>query len=112
MVYHLVMPRNMTREEYNAHMKVYIGQRYHRIRNEAVARLGGKCVQCGSVDDLEFDHIDPMTKVKSFAHIWSYSNDKREAELVKMQLLCKPCHIRKSVENDDYGTGHKRNMGL
>jgi hypothetical protein len=25
--------------------------------------LGGRCVRCGANEDLEFDHIDPSTKV-------------------------------------------------
>jgi 5-methylcytosine-specific restriction endonuclease McrA len=44
----------------------------------------GKCVQCGSRERLEFDHIIPV--------IASGSNTKRN-----IQLLCESCHRPKSA---------------
>ena len=35
-----------------------------------VQRLGGKCARCGSIENLQVDHVDPRTKkfeVKSFS---------------------------------------------
>lgn len=32
-------------------------------RDRLIEMLGGKCVRCGATEDLEFDHIDPSTKV-------------------------------------------------
>ena len=63
--------------------------------------LGGKCAECGSEESLEFDHIaDDRDSTKRRA----ISNMLREAkwhdiltELEKCQLLCKKCHITKTV---------------
>jgi hypothetical protein len=32
-------------------------------RARLIEMLGGACVRCGATEDLEFDHIDPSTKV-------------------------------------------------
>jgi len=64
--------------------------------------LGGKCVRCGSTDDLQVDHIEPSTKdlslrAKHSATFWSWSWERVLAELAKCQLLCRPCHQAKSA---------------
>lgn len=46
-------------------------------------RDGGKCVKCGSQENLEFDHLIPVSK----GGATTYRN---------MQLLCKKCNIEKS----------------
>lgn len=57
----------------------------------------GPCVQCGSVERLEVDHIDPTLKVRARDHaIWSYSAEHRAAELAKCQVLCHACHLEKT----------------
>lgn len=58
--------------------------------------VGKECVQCGSTEKLELDHIDPATKVSH--NIWSWSVARREAELIKCQVLCQVCHQTKSDE--------------
>lgn len=55
------------------------------------------CQSCGSIKNLEIDHIDPKKK-KTHA-IWSYSETKRNEELKKCQVLCKECHIVKSTKD-------------
>jgi hypothetical protein len=59
------------------------------------AWFAGKCCAfCGSVNNLELDHIDPAKKV---AHrIWSWSAARREAELAKCRSLCDRCHKERS----------------
>jgi HNH endonuclease len=54
-----------------------------RIRNEVWRRDGGKCVECGSVYNLEFDHVIPVAK--------GGSNTARN-----LRILCEPCNRRKS----------------
>ncbi len=57
----------------------------------------GPCVQCGSWQELELDHIDPKTKVSS--RIWSWTQSKRDAELKKCQVLCRSCHLEKTKKD-------------
>ena len=55
------------------------------------------CVQCGSNENLELDHIDP--KEKSSHKIWSWSAARRDAEISKCQVLCKACHLEKTLKD-------------
>lgn len=70
---------------------------YHKRRNELIQKLGGKCVVCGSTENLEFDHIDATTKEYNISEkLLSYSINSLLPELEKCQLLCHKCHSRKS----------------
>lgn len=71
-------------------------RRYHARRKEAVAKLGGACVECGSQDNLEIDHIDPATKEIELGSMWSVAKHRYDAELEKCQLLCSRHHKQKS----------------
>ena len=64
----------------------------------------GPCIKCGSWDDLEIDHVDPKTKIDH--KVWSWSEDRRNTELAKCQVLCWSCHWYKTLENKDAGKGH------
>ncbi len=63
--------------------------------------LGGKCVKCGSISNLEFDHINPNTKSFVLSRLWSIKDKvKLQIEIDKCQLLCKVCHkIKTDKEN-------------
>ena len=66
-------------------------------------RLGGKCVRCGSIENLEFDHI--IKETKSFtigSSLTCFSIEELILEVDKCQLLCRPCHIDKSHEEGDW----------
>jgi hypothetical protein len=63
-------------------------------RAAGVELLGGKCVECGSTEELEFDHVDPVQKISH--RIWSWADARRLAELAKCQLLCAGCHLEKT----------------
>lgn len=54
------------------------------VKDTVWNRDGGKCVQCGSKEKLEFDHIIPHSK--------GGSNTYRN-----IQLLCENCNRRKSA---------------
>jgi 5-methylcytosine-specific restriction endonuclease McrA len=76
---------------------------------ECLDYLGNKCVKCGSTHNLEFDHIDPKTKIENIsnavrAQCWSWK--RLIIELDKCQLLCKPCHIEKT--SSEQGVEHGR----
>lgn len=52
------------------------------------------CVQCGTKQSLEVDHIDPGQKVSH--RIWSWAISRRDAELAKCQILCTEHHKAKT----------------
>lgn len=67
---------------------------------------GKCCVECGSLEPLELDHIDPTTKISNA--IWSWREERRLAEISKCQILCKSCHRIKTnkelTKSWDHGT--------
>jgi 5-methylcytosine-specific restriction endonuclease McrA len=84
--------------ERNKYMNKYMTKRYHRRRLELIERLGGKCVRCGTPENLDLDHIDPKLKVINWKYLSGLSKEKLESEIIKCQLLCKSCHIEKTVK--------------
>ena len=84
----------LKREGYNAYMADYLKKRYHARRAVFLEQMGGKCVRCGSKDDLHFHHRNPAEK--------SFEVSRRltaapiavleEEELKKCELLCAACH--------------------
>jgi hypothetical protein len=55
-----------------------------RVRHEVWRRDEGRCVDCGSAERLEFDHVIPWSK--------GGSNTARN-----LRLLCEPCNRRKAA---------------
>lgn len=86
----------MPYKDYNAQMKKYVLDRYHRLRAEFIDKMGGSCQSCGSTDRIEFDHVDPRTKSFNISKVWSYKRATVEEELAKCQLLCYGCHKDKT----------------
>lgn len=71
-------------------------QRGHDFVNQYANDTGNdRCVKCGSTENLEWDHIDPATKVFNIADSYLRSTEAIEAELKKCQRLCQSCHIDK-----------------
>ena len=66
------------------------------------------CVVCGATKSLEIDHIDP--DLKSSHRIWSWSKERREAELAKCQILCYKCHKQKTILWREGQRAHGRSM--
>lgn len=64
-------------------------------------RLGGKCARCGATENLQFDHINPATKVANISEIANWSLARFLAEVDKCQLLCGPggCHQDKTTRD-------------
>lgn len=72
----------------------------------------GPCCRCGSIENLEVDHIDSLQKVSH--NLWSWSEERRNAELVKCQVLCHGCHVEKTIEQmprTDHGRGQMYHNG-
>lgn len=92
----------------NEYMREYMRARYYRRRTAFIESRGGKCVECGSVENLEVDHIDRETKGfdvgKAFA---GWSESRLQAELSKCQVLCKKCHGKKTISENavEHGGG-------
>jgi len=82
-----------------AYMRTYIKARRKVRRARLIELLGGRCVRCGSTDELEFDHIDPETKVFAVGSDMSRAWDKLVEEALKCQLLCRECHVAKGIED-------------
>ena len=61
-------------------------------------KIIGECAHCSEtdLDLLQFDHINPFTKIKSVSQIRSIK--LVEQEIKKCQLLCIMCHSLKSME--------------
>lgn len=65
-----------------------------------VEHMGGVCSHpnCNETKNLQFDHIDPMTKSHNINRQDSY--EKSFEELKKCQLLCPKHHLEKTFIND------------
>jgi len=75
--------------------KEYQREWYEKRRREWIL-ANGPCTKCGSWDNLEVDHKNPEEKLCSPKHIWSRSDEFRELELKKCQVLCEECHRNKT----------------
>lgn len=58
--------------------------------------LGNQCVNCGSRENLEFDHVDPSSKVGNVSEIANWTLERFLGEVSKCQLLCSSCHTQKT----------------
>lgn len=80
-------------------------RRWMAARRAAWLKEHGPCVECGSSEDLQVDHIDRTLKVSH--KVWSWSEVRRNEELAKCQVLCWECHKKKTnvdLERFQHGT--------
>lgn len=75
-------------EQHRAYMREW------KAKRRAEFFAGKACVRCGSTDRLELDHVDPTKKVSH--KIWTWSLERRDAELAKCQILCHEHHLEKT----------------
>lgn len=80
--------------------------RWRQERRMAWIEKNGPCQECGSLEDLEVDHIDPSTKLLHTREIWSRREEIRLLELEKCQVLCVVCHSKKSANEKRNTTRH------
>jgi 5-methylcytosine-specific restriction endonuclease McrA len=98
--------REQKRKEY---MKRY--QRdWMRDRRTAWVMENGPCKHCGSWEQLEIDHIIPALKEMNIGSIWSRTKEIRDKELAKCQILCKSCHLKKTLSEREPPTHGTVNM--
>jgi hypothetical protein len=69
------------------------------LREILIEKMGGKCIECGCKETLEFDHIDPSTKSFNIAAGYTKPKEILLEEVAKCQLLCNKCHIEKSKKD-------------
>jgi len=81
------------KEERRAYLREF-QRKWMAKRRKAWLDEHPQCVKCGSSERLEVDHIDPATKVHHC--VWSWSQERRDAELEKCQVLCRACHHAKT----------------
>jgi 5-methylcytosine-specific restriction endonuclease McrA len=55
-----------------------------------------KCVDCGSTERLEIDHVNPAEKVAN--SVWSWTKKKRDVELAKCEVRCYKCHKKRTAQ--------------
>jgi hypothetical protein len=92
--------QEVRRIEYNSYMRDRYRSVYPERKAKALELLGGSCVHCGTTSDLDFDHVDPSTKVIEVTDLLdthSWASILKEME--KCQLLCKSCHVQKTRED-------------
>lgn len=58
--------------------------RWDKLRLRTLARDGGRCVDCGSTDDLEADHVVPRAQGGS-------------NQLANLATRCHNCHLAKTA---------------
>lgn len=79
-----------------ASYRAWFTRNYAERRLYAINYLGGKCIVCGTIEELEFDHKDPYTKTRSIDQCLMLTKYQLNRELDKCQLLCKKHHKEKS----------------
>lgn len=85
------------RDCYNAYMRTYNLERYHRRRADAIALLGGKCAWCGSTEQLEVDHRDRTQKEVELSNAGVAEAKYWKEVTTKCHLLCRYCHRVKTA---------------
>src|SRR5215469_10681061 len=65
----------------------------------------GPCIDCGTWNDLQIDHADAAAKVSH--NVWSWAQARREAELAKCVVRCRPCHVTKTTQAGEHAQGER-----
>ena len=65
-------------------------------RRDAWFADNGPCIDCGSWEHLEVDHVDRDQKIDH--KVWSWRESRRLAELSKCVVRCNTCHKKHTAE--------------
>lgn len=82
----------------------YFRKRYEERMPKAKEMLGGKCILCGTIENLAFHHPPHVEKKFNISEGVSYSEKVFYKEVMKCQLLCSSCHSQYS------GSTRKQNI--
>lgn len=66
---------------------------------------GKSCIDCGGTKNLQFDHIDPETKLFEVGSGWGRTIESIEAEIAKCEVRCFDCHMKRHGF-EETGHGH------
>jgi hypothetical protein len=80
--------RSNNKEYYNSHQK----KLRHLVREYCRYLHGNVCSVCGSINNLDFHHIEPKNKKFKICNR-SYITDELMKELEKCILVCRSCHM-------------------
>lgn len=80
----------------------YMRKRRKAMKKRLISLLGGKCIECGSKKDLEFDHTNPTEKGFDISDALDAAFSRLEPEINKCRLLCKKCHLSKTLKNFEH----------
>lgn len=83
--------KNMALRDDPVKMREYKREWIANRRQKYMAEYG-PCYFCETTENLEIHHIDPSEKENHA--IWSWSQDRIEAELAKCLILCHKCHAK------------------
>jgi 5-methylcytosine-specific restriction endonuclease McrA len=89
----------------NAKRKLYLKEyqkNWMRSRRQDWINANGPCKHCGSWEKLEVDHIKRELKTMQASSMWSRRKEVRDKELENCQVLCKSCHLKKTLSEVTY----------
>jgi hypothetical protein len=87
-----------------ADRRCWTSSRANQLKSELLDHLGRRCAECGSITDLEINHIYgrdwKVRKVTHYRRVLRYWKEAREG---LVNLLCKSCNsaykpLRREVE--------------
>jgi len=87
-------------EYYHKNKEVRVAKQIERrkeLLSEAKLFLGGKCLWCGTTENLEFDHIDDSKKEHNVGNAVRNTREVFWNEVGKCQLLCVNCHNKRTT---------------
>lgn len=90
--------RQACRDYYNSHKKkcnASVRKRSKEKKRLINAAKEGPCVDCGKTFPpcvMDFDHLDPSTKIQRVSWMHRNSVKKIIAEIDKCELVCSNCH--------------------
>jgi 5-methylcytosine-specific restriction endonuclease McrA len=90
------------------YMRDYMKSRRKARRAKFIDLLGGKCVSCGSTDNLQFDHANAKKKEFDLNAIKDSNEKTILKELKKCVLLCGDCHLDKTKTNKEHINKNKK----
>jgi len=93
--------------------KEYNARYYQKRKKKIIDFLGGRCAECGSIDNLEVDHVDWRKKSFDVLREWSTKRtwDIIQKELEKCQLLCSEHHQIKTKQDQSEQKTKEPNHG-